>query len=478
MKKAIKISALIAAAAMAIWSCGKDDPVTPVSPSTPANTAPKAITLSSSAFTPAQGGEALTLTATTPFKPSFTGVPSWITIKDEKFDSSKYTYSCSMVVAENTTYDERSATITVSATGVSSVTFKVTQEGAEKPEEQEVEIKTSLVTENVMEKTQALYDFLYANYGKRTVSAVMADVNWNNKIAEQINTKTGKYPAMNCYDFIHIYVPEGNGWIDYSDISPVTSWYGAGGIVSLMWHFNVPKTKDTTPDKSGNGVTCTPSETTFKASNALTSGTWEYEWFYGQMEKVADVILQLQAKGIPAIWRPFHEAAGNSTYKQSASWATAWFWWGSEGADTFKKLWIAMFDYFKTKGINNLIWVWTSQNYNGDSTRYNQDTGWYPGDAYVDIVARDLYGYTASQNAQEFNELQQAYPKNMVTLGECGWADDGDTPFADVSAFWGDGAKWSWFMPWYYSGFTMVSESWWTSAFGQSSVITRSDVSY
>ena len=29
-------------------------------------------------------------------------------------------------------------------------------------------------------------------------------------------------------------------WIDYSDITPVTDWYNEGGIVSAMWHWNVP----------------------------------------------------------------------------------------------------------------------------------------------------------------------------------------------------------------------------------------------
>ena len=191
------------------------------------------------------------------------------------------------------------------------------------------------------------------------------------------------------------------------------------------------------------------------------------------------IILLLQEKGIPAIWRPFHEAAGNATLKQSASWATAWFWWGYEGADTFKNLWIAMFEYFKQKGVRNLIWVWTTQNFNGNASQYNQDKDWFPGDAYVDIVARDLYGYDASQNAQEFTEIQKSYPTHMVALGECGWGDEGAKAFSEVSAMWNLGAKWSWFMPW-YAGKTsaMVADSWWKDAFKQNFVITRDKVSY
>lgn len=40
------------------------------------------------------------------------------------------------------------------------------------------------------------------------------------------------------------------------------------------------------------------------------------------------------------------------------------------------------FNYFKKEGINNLIWVWTTQ---------TKDSEFYPGDEYVDMVGRDMY---------------------------------------------------------------------------------------
>lgn len=322
-----------------------------------------------------------------------------------------------------------------------------------------------------------LYTFFLNNYGQKMVSSVMADVNWNYTIATKVNALTGKYPAMNCYDFIHIYVPDGNGWINYSDIKPVTDWVNAGGIVQLMWHFNVPKSETTEVKSNGDGVTCTPSETTFKASNALKSGTWENKWFYEQMDKAAAVILQLQQAGIAATWRPFHEAAGNATHKPS--WG-AWFWWGNEGSDTFKQLWIAMYDYFKQKGINNLIWVWTTQNYNGDSSQYDNDADWYPGSDYCDMIARDLYGYSADKNAQEFTEIQARYPNKMVVLGECGKGDSGEQ--GKISDCWTKGAKWGHFMVWYQGGNgstgTMCSDAWWKDAMSNANVITRDQVTF
>ena len=323
------------------------------------------------------------------------------------------------------------------------------------------------------DNAKQLYKYLRLNYGVKTLSSVIADVSWNNREAENIFAATGKYPAINCYDFIHIHVPDGNGWIDYSDITPVTTWSNAGGLVSLMWHFNVPYNETTTIQKNGSGGTVRPYETTFKAANALVSGTWENKWFYEQVDKVANVLLQLQNAGVAALWRPFHEAAGNATAKHGSG--SAWFWWGADGADTFKALWQALFNRLREKGVHNLIYVWTSQNNNGNSSAYNNDADWYPGDDLVDIIARDLYGYTAAQNEQEYRELTARYPHKMITLAECGNNSSTGASFSEVVAFWNAGARWSWFMPWYGSS-TMPSNSWWANAFNQSFVITRDQV--
>lgn len=312
-----------------------------------------------------------------------------------------------------------------------------------------------------------LYEYFYAQYCKKTISSVMADVNWNNDCAEKVYKLTGKYPAMNCYDFIHILYSPAN-WIDYTNLKPVRDWVAAGGIVQLMWHFNVPKSVGSTD------ATCTPSETTFKTANVFVEGSWENKWFYEQMDKVVEVILALQKEGIAATWRPFHEAAGN--YNHQPSWG-AWFWWGADGPATYKRLWTTMYDYFKQKGIDNLIWIWTTQNYNGNSKEYKQDTDWYPGDAYVDIVGRDLYGCTASKNLQEFAEIQSTYPNKMIALSECGRDGNTNTEQAVMGDSWKAGAKWSHFMVWYQRGQgstdTMCSDEWWKSTMSDENVITR-----
>jgi peptidoglycan/xylan/chitin deacetylase (PgdA/CDA1 family) len=73
------------------------------------------------------------------------------------------------------------------------------------------------------------------------------------------------------------------------------------------------------------------------------------------------------------LWRPFHEMNGG------------WFWWGAKDPETFIRVWRHMFDYFtKTKGLDNLLWVY-SPNHG------NKTAAYYAGDQYVDLVGLDAY---------------------------------------------------------------------------------------
>ena len=79
------------------------------------------------------------------------------------------------------------------------------------------DIKATLVNGN--DAAQKLYDFMREQYGQKVISSVMANVNWNNEIAESVYKLTKKYPAAVCYDFIHICYSPAN-WIDYTPTSP------------------------------------------------------------------------------------------------------------------------------------------------------------------------------------------------------------------------------------------------------------------
>ena len=330
------------------------------------------------------------------------------------------------------------------------------------------EEEDDISNENASENTKKLYSVLKDLYGKKIVSGVVANVDWNTKEAENVYGWTGKWPAMNVYDFINIHASKdvnAEGWVDYSDISSAKAWWKKGGIVGAMWHWQI---------KANNGTdyTCTPGtaagETSFDASRILVDGTSENTLAKKQLDQVCGYLAKMQDAGIPVVWRPLHEASGNV---EQYTGGTAWFWWGAKGADTYKKLWQWMYNYMvKTKGLNNLIWVWTSQ---------TNDEDWYPGDAYVDIIGRDNYGATAAKLATEYEKLKESYPNKMITLAECGNSDDAE--MAAISDIWDAGSRWSWFMTWYDGDYNdgkttthkHTSKAWWTNAVGKDYVVTR-----
>ncbi|MDR1683177.1 MAG: glycoside hydrolase family 26 protein [Candidatus Symbiothrix sp.] len=296
----------------------------------------------------------------------------------------------------------------------------------------EIEL-SDLVVKNPTVEIVQLYNFLKENYGKKILSGAVANVSWNTNEAEWVHHHTGKYPALNTFDYIFLYASPAD-WINYGNTQVVEDWWNNNGVVSCMWHWNVPKsetaaTNDVTFRPKDNAF---PDGTTFSPTNALKEGTWENTRMKADLEKIADYLLLLKNKNIPVLWRPLHEAAGNlyaTGYKGSA-----WFWWGRDGAEAFKGLWIYMFNYFQQRELNNLIWVWTSE---------INDSPFYPGNEYVDIIARDLYNQTSVHTVfNEYSALQKQYPGKIITLGECG-------NVAQLSDQWNAGATWSWFMPWY-----------------------------
>ena len=332
------------------------------------------------------------------------------------------------------------------------------------------EEESSLITENLAvadasQQAQNVYDFLRNNYGIKLLSATMANVNWNINEAEWVKLQTGKYPAIAAFDYIH-FIESPATWIDYSNTKVVEDWWANHGLVAAGWHWRVPVSE------GASEYSYEASQTTFKVSNATVDGTWENNVVKADLEKIAGYLKLLQQKSIPVIWRPLHEAAGNS-YAYSGG--TAWFWWGTDGAVAYKALWKYMFDYFQDQGLNNLIWVWTS---------VGGDEDFYPGDAYVDLIGRDIYDDGDNTSlAEEFASTQKVYPTKMVCLSECG-------NVAKISEQWTVGAQWSYFMPWYdydrtrdpdASDFSSpdhqyANASWWTDAFGQSEVVTRDEM--
>lgn len=273
-------------------------------------------------------------------------------------------------------------------------------------------IAKDLVVKNASREAKNVYNFLYDNFGLKTVSGTMANVSWNINEAQWVYKHMGEYPALNCFDYVHL----NTNWVDYTDTKVVEDWWSKNGLVSAMWHWNVPV------KEGSNEFAFYTEETEFNLTEALKDGTYENGIIRADLNQIADRLLLLKQKNIPVIWRPLHEAAG------------AWFWWGAQGAEAYTALWQLMFKTFEEKGLNNLIWVWTAE---------ANDSSWYPGDEYVDIIGRDVYNKTALPEMQgEYSTLIDRYPNKIIALSEFG-------NIANISDQLDGGVIWSWAMPWY-----------------------------
>ncbi len=181
----------------------------------------------------------------------------------------------------------------------------------------------------------------------------------------------------------------------------------------MCWHWWAP---------SGGRAFYT-ADTTFDVSLAVTPGTEEYDLILRDIDIIADLLLDMQARGIPVIWRPLHEASG------------AWFWWGAKGPEAYQALWDILYDRLvNVHGVHNLIWVANAQ-----------DPSWYVGNDKADIIGEDIYPGERVYSAyvQKFEEAFETVDgKKMVALTENGVIPD----IRQMQAF---DVMWAWNMPWW-----------------------------
>ena len=293
---------------------------------------------------------------------------------------------------------------------------------------------------NAMEQARKVYEYLISVNGTKILSGAMANVNNNNDFADWLLEITGKYPAITGYDFIHLPESTPGGWVDYEDTAPAEGQWQNNGLVSYMWHWRVPTSKEAWESKDTSKYGCrVPGDgvdepTDFDIREALREGTWENQCILADIDRVAIIFKQLEAKGIPVIWRPLHEAAGSYQYG-------AWFWWGRYGSTYTTQLWKLMRDRLENHhGLKNLIWVWTAQYEAGHESEMFAS---YPGNDFVDFVGTDIYASDDNSQMAAYNALNAMVEgKRMVTISETGLIQNPEKCIAD-------GAKWSWFNLWY-----------------------------
>ena len=188
--------------------------------------------------------------------------------------------------------------------------------------------------------------------------------------------------VMNEPPFFKLSIPANGN--NYNEIGFLKDWWNNNGIISSGWLWLVPPNSTiTNPSdysfRTVSNINDIDVNVDFKASNVPIEGTLENMVANADFDKLKTYMKLLQDENTPMIWRPLHEAARSISENDNGH---AWFWWGVEGGDVYVALWRYMFNYFKEKGVNNLIWVWTIQ---------INDDAFYLGDEYIDIIGKDAY---------------------------------------------------------------------------------------
>lgn len=201
----------------------------------------------------------------------------------------------------------------------------------------------------------------------------------------------------------------------------------SGHLVTLMWHHLFPLHGDGGP--AGALWTLERRPQAEEWENLTTPGTSLYGAWREQLQAIVPHLRRLRDAGVPVLWRPYHEMNG------------VWFWWGSKpGPEGFVRLWRNHFRVLvEEEQLHNLLWVW-----NANAPRMKpRDEAWpyreyYPGHAWVDVLAADVYG--ADYRDSHHDELLEVGAGRPIALGEVG-----NLPPPEILE---RQPRWAWFMAW------------------------------
>ena len=159
------------------------------------------------------------------------------------------------------------------------------------------------VSPNALPEARALLNFIYAMYGKKTLSGQMSSPFGIDEIST-IHEITGKYPAIRGQDYI-------NERANNRENQLAIEWWKSGGIPTIMWHWGAPS--------KGEGYKQSKME--IDINQCFIPGTVEYVAMWSDLKRIADHLTMLRDAHVPVLWRPMHECDGN------------WFWYGKGGEE-------------------------------------------------------------------------------------------------------------------------------------------------
>lgn len=172
--------------------------------------------------------------------------------------------------------------------------------------------------------------------------------------------------------------------------------YLRGGMNTLSWHVDNPVTGGDSWDVSAKDSVVV----------SILPGGANHETFIGWLDTMVAFFLSLKTEDgtkVPVLFRPWHEHTGS------------WFWWGKDHCTTaqYKQLWVMTHDYFRSKGVDNLLYAY-SPGGGGTAEEYIER---YPGDEYVDLLGFDYYQLNGVEGTESYREVMN---RTLTYLTEFG----------------------------------------------------------
>lgn len=223
-------------------------------------------------------------------------------------------------------------------------------------------------------------------------------------------------------------------------------WNDAQAIIHITatppnpWDRDKGRYPDDSPNQSIGQLlhTASPSGVDLAAKNVF----WE------DIDIIAGGLLELQAAGIPVVFRPFAEFNMPSKY-----------YWMDQTSTDFKALWADVYDRLVNyHGLHNLLFCWEAWVLNRDADS-SDIANWYPPDSQVDLVGGSYYFvYTKTYvdgsgvfrlpaydgDANQYDDDVHAFlisknrPFAATQWGLVQNADQGQPGYPDANGFYGD----------------------------------------
>ncbi|MGQ9634620.1 MAG: glycosyl hydrolase [Bryobacteraceae bacterium] len=282
------------------------------------------------------------------------------------------------------------------------------------------------VNPNATPQARELLKTLCAISGKVTLTGMRNYPGEVSQYSDRVAATAGKYPADWGTDMGFCGRTSRNSIESQpAIIQEAIHQHAAGSIITFMWHAAPPIAEEPVAF-SGTAPSWQTKQTEEESATLLRPGTEIHQHWVRQMDAVAEHLKKLRDAKVPVLWCPYHEMNGS------------WFWWGfREGPIGFTALYRMMYEPFvHHHRLDNLLSVWNANAMGGASVRaYHR---YYPGHAYVDILATDIYGGRFTQ--KQYDDLLELADGRVIALGEVG-----APRFPEVLK---TQRRWAWFMGW------------------------------